>query len=428
MTKRIITAFANSGTKNTIPDTAPGSDDGFANYPNGFPVSNSIDPALGGSYVKRADFNGAMYDVTSILKDQAHGLIYAYDATYATAISGYPVAAILSKVGGVGFWLNTTAGNATNPDTGGAGWVDFSPKSIQNNLNNHATAGGSADAITATYAPAYAAWIDGMTFFVKLTAANTTTTPTVSPNGLTAKTIVKGGGTALSVGDQAVGMIAEYKYNSTLDKVILQNPQNAGRLIGQQSFLTAGTFAYTPTAGTTFVIVEAVGGGGSSNSWTSAVPAGYVVLCPPAAPGAYGKGKYTTGFSGVTVTVGAGGVVPATGLITGGTGGTTSFGALMTCAGGVGGTPVTSNVFPYNTAVVVDTAAPSGANICSSVGVAGGQGLAVGTVYGNGVATACQSAFPATNGNGAIGLLLSPGGSSAGYAGKAGGVIIWEYA
>lgn len=125
MTKRIITPFAASGDKNTVPDTAPVTDDGYANYPDGFPPSNSVDPALGGYYVKRADFNGVLNDVTTILRDLAKGLLYTYDATYSTAISGYPANALVSSLTG-GLWLNVLgSANTSNPDTGGVGWKRF---------------------------------------------------------------------------------------------------------------------------------------------------------------------------------------------------------------------------------------------------------------------------------------------------------------
>ena len=61
--------------------------------------------------------------------------------------------------------------------------------------------GGTADAITATYSPAITALVDGMLLGVRATAANATTTPTFAPNGLTAYTIVKQGGSALAAGD-----------------------------------------------------------------------------------------------------------------------------------------------------------------------------------------------------------------------------------
>ena len=85
--------------------------------------------------------------------------------------------------------------------------------------------GGTVDAITATYAPALTALTNGCLVGFRCAGANTVTTPTFAPNGLTAKTIVKGANAALAAGD-LVGNHAEYflRYNSTLDKWVLLNP------------------------------------------------------------------------------------------------------------------------------------------------------------------------------------------------------------
>ena len=85
-------------------------------------------------------------------------------------------------------------------------------------------AGGSADAITATYAPAITLTDKTIVSFTA-TAANATTTPTFSPNGLTAYTITKRGGLALVPGDiagAAAVMIVEY--NSANTRWELLNP------------------------------------------------------------------------------------------------------------------------------------------------------------------------------------------------------------
>jgi microcystin-dependent protein len=66
---------------------------------------------------------------------------------------------------------------------------------------NWVAAGGTADAITATYSPALTALSDGQLCRFRATAANITTTPTFAPNGLTAHTITKWGGLALTPGD-----------------------------------------------------------------------------------------------------------------------------------------------------------------------------------------------------------------------------------
>ena len=64
-------------------------------------------------------------------------------------------------------------------------------------------AGGTADAITAAYNPVITTLVDGQQLGVRAGAANATTTPSFSPNGLTARTIVKEGGNALVAGDIA---------------------------------------------------------------------------------------------------------------------------------------------------------------------------------------------------------------------------------
>lgn len=87
-----------------------------------------------------------------------------------------------------------------------------------------ATATGTANAITATYTPVITALADGMTLYVWTTTTNTTVNPTFTPASGTipAKTIVKGSGTALEVGD-IIGW-AEFQYGAALDKWVLQNP------------------------------------------------------------------------------------------------------------------------------------------------------------------------------------------------------------
>lgn len=90
-----------------------------------------------------------------------------------------------------------------------------------------AQAAGTVDAITATYLPAPTVLADKMLLWFRATGANTTTTPTFSPNGLTAKTIVKQGGQALAAGDiPGVGAVMEVCYDETAGKWELINPAN----------------------------------------------------------------------------------------------------------------------------------------------------------------------------------------------------------
>jgi len=86
--------------------------------------------------------------------------------------------------------------------------------------------GGTADAITATSSPVITTLVDGQLCYVRATAANATTTPTFSPNALTARTIVKNGGSALAAGDIAGdGHELELRYDLTNTRWELLNPK-----------------------------------------------------------------------------------------------------------------------------------------------------------------------------------------------------------
>lgn len=147
---------------------------------------------------------------------------------------------------------------------GAAAWA--TKVGVQNCIYNHATATGTAGAITVAYTPAYAAWVDGMTFFVKITANNTTTTPTVSPNGLTAKIIVKGAGVALGKDDLVIGMIAELKYSADLGKVICQNPDTSG-------LVASGISIVTTTSALTYAMAGGLVRFNSATAITPTLPA-----------------------------------------------------------------------------------------------------------------------------------------------------------
>src|SRR5262245_33903205 len=90
---------------------------------------------------------------------------------------------------------------------------------------NWAAAGGSADALTATLAPALTTLADGQLVFLRASAANATATPMFAPNGLTARTITRAGGAALSAGD-IPGALAEIvlRYNLANTRWELLNP------------------------------------------------------------------------------------------------------------------------------------------------------------------------------------------------------------
>src|SRR5436190_8689749 len=83
--------------------------------------------------------------------------------------------------------------------------------------------GGTADAITATFSPAFSAYTAKMRFRLSASGANTVVAPTINVDGLGVKTIKKLNSVALAVGDiGGAGHVCDCVYNGT--DVILLNP------------------------------------------------------------------------------------------------------------------------------------------------------------------------------------------------------------
>jgi hypothetical protein len=125
-------------------------------------------------------------------------------------------------------WADTTTATLKMRNSANAAWIIIGPLAdtgIQTGAQVTVTAAGTADAITATLAPVPGALVNGMELRIRSAYANATTTPTFSPNGLTAKTIIKGANMALTVGDiPAAGYPMLLRYDSTYDKWLLLNP------------------------------------------------------------------------------------------------------------------------------------------------------------------------------------------------------------
>ena len=217
-----------------------------------------------------------------------------------------------------------------------------------------------------------------------------------------------------------------------------------GRLLNVRVFTSANSGStYTPTAGTTSVIVEAVGagggGGGAVATGTNQHAYGTGGDC-----GKYGKGYYKSGFSGVTLTIGAGG----TGVVggTGTNGGQTSFGELLICPGGRGGGTISAlvangQITMYGT--IVSNVAITGANIMSHHGFQGPSGWSNGIFNftsggGNSSFLGAGGLGAILNNNGSPALGYGGGGSGAasdqnngqrpGGAGGNGLIVVYEYA
>jgi len=194
-----------------------------------------------------------------------------------------------------------------------------------------------------------------------------------------------------------------------------------GNLTGIQTFTADGT--YTPTAGTTKVLVYVVGGGGAGGGANGA--GGDTSSAGGGGGGGATSIKFiSTGLGSTeTVTVGAGGVGNST--TNGGSGGTTSFGSHATATGGSGGKGGSGAGVTATRSVRVREGG-AGGSISSGVG----DVLISGQAGGNGVAGSETDATSVVAGEGgsshlgggAVGIDgLDNGIDAVGYGGGGGG-------
>lgn len=223
-----------------------------------------------------------------------------------------------------------------------------------------------------------------------------------------------------------------------------------GTLIGVQRFTSTGAFTYTPTAGTSSVIIELQGAGGGGAGVASA-GAGQVNLGGGGGGGGWGRVRLTANFSGATGSVGAAGAGGAAGNNNGATGGDTTFTdtagspTTYTAAGGVGGVCRTSFAAPITavcaaggtTTNLTDTRpgsvgvpgnGPNTAVAYSGSGGAAMYGAGADCAFCTGAGTSVAGGNGAGKGGGGAGAIsTNAGGAKAGGNGADGCVIVWEF-
>ena len=99
---------------------------GAASLTDGFPPLTFISEGSGGIPPFGQDMNGILNEITAWIQWGNAGAPVIYDATFSAAIGGYPKGTILTSAAGGSWWLSTAENNATDPDTGGAGWLYLS--------------------------------------------------------------------------------------------------------------------------------------------------------------------------------------------------------------------------------------------------------------------------------------------------------------
>jgi hypothetical protein len=377
-----------------------------------------------------------LYEITLIQQWQSGGGLFIYDSAWSTANSGYPKGAILQSSDGATMWLSTADNNTTDPDGATpAGWVSLAAygitavtgltnanvtlSSTQYGKNIITFAGTLTGNVQIIFPTSKREWL-----VINNTAGQFT---------LTCKTAA-GTGTAITQG----GYSRIYGDGTNINAV-----SNAGRLLGVQIISATGT--YTPTPGMSFVIVPGVGGGAAGGG-TGATGGSTSCAAGGGASGSYAVGLFTAAQigAGVAVTIGAGGTPGAAGANNGGNGGTTSFGALMSIPGGLGGIGTAAGTAPVGTAGGNPGAIATGGNICNATGMPGINGFSVtgmlrsgggggsplfnGGGGGKAVSDAVGNAgdVPGAGGGGAGSSFNNS--ARAGGAGVAGQIIVYEYA
>lgn len=209
-----------------------------------------------------------------------------------------------------------------------------------------------------------------------------------------------------------------------------------------QVFTSSGT--YTPTPGARCMLVDVWGAGGGGGGAVG-------LAASVAVAGGGGAGSYVRAMfnytQATTVTIGAGGTAGSTAGGDGGTGGDTSFGALISTKGGVGGTGdpspgTTPKAVLGGVGGAVGTVDVSGITISADLASDGGTGIQINNAIGcagsgagavrGGAPTAGRSAGsggengrgPGAGGAGAISTSVT---SRAGGIGSSGKVVVYEF-
>lgn len=181
-----------------------------------------------------------------------------------------------------------------------------------------------------------------------------------------------------------------------------------GTLINIQRITSTQT--YTPTTGTNSIIVRICGGGGGGGGCAATAVGSNGAVAGGGGSGSYAESRITSGFSGVTVTIGAGGGGGAAGANAGSSGGTSSFGALISCPGGNGGPGGATSSPPFLTGRPTPSSVSTGGNIVNTPG----SGAAAPGFYMSNVDVQAGEGGASMFGPGPLGALPVSGGTAAG--------------
>jgi len=320
-------------------------------------VAKNDDATITGLYTFDVAQFPKMSDATTMPTDQAQLATKAYADQ---VIAGGAPDATTSVQGKVQLATQAQTDAKTPTGSTGAALVTTPDHQRSTLLSDYVADTGTSTAYAIAPSPAISAYVTGQVFFFKATNANTTTTPTLAVNGLTAKTLVKPTAVALSVGDIPLNGFIQVIYDGTnfqiqsasnlplpaisssnINQVVTTTNGTSfsfGRNYDYQAFTADGTWTKpTNMSGNELVVVEAWGAGGGGGGCASSGGAG-------GGAGGGGGGAFVTWSfkaadlsSTVAVTIGTAGTAGSAGNNNGGAGGNTTFGSYLTAYGGGGG-------------------------------------------------------------------------------------------
>lgn len=454
--KFLIPFAQNDGAKVEIPPTT--TDATRFSQSLGSPPLTGMPPEAGGVPPQLEDFNGALNQQSRVAWWMFSGNRFGFDATWAAdpLINGYARGAVLPAALGAGLiglgeWYSNAEDNVANPDTVGTGWVP--------GYHYGATALTGQAGGTVTLSPAQAAkrvitiagtltsnlvlvvpgWVYDWTVYNNTGGAFTVTVKNAATPGVVIPQ--NGGPTPIRCDGTSC-----FGWNPNLTPAVADTQAaqfgqvNPGRLLNVQRITASGT--YTPTAGTSRIVVEVVGGGGAGGGAASTA-SGQVAVGGGGGAGAYVKALISSVPSSVAVTIAAA-VAGTNG--NGGAGNTTTFGAYASAPGGSGGPTRASATAPAAfltlgaagasaptvgagaTTIIATPGAPGTPGLGTEAGVFVAGGYGGGTPLGHAQGAASRDA-PANSGAGGGGAgLVAPAAAQAGGTGAAGCVVVWEYA
>ncbi|MBZ9683195.1 hypothetical protein LB531_21290 [Mesorhizobium sp. CO1-1-2] len=450
---------------------------GAASLTDGFPPLNFLPVGSGGIPPFGQDMNGILKQITQWSQWQNAGGLVTYDPSFSTAIGGYPFGALLAGTTAGVVWLSTVDDNTSDPDTGGANWKNIGAQASSIMVGVDA---GSANVVTANVLPAPSAYADGQVFFIQKAAFDNNGPMTGNIESLGSHPVVNMDGTALAAKQWPASGTGILEFNNATTSFRLLNPAvtvaaNAGLSATDHQVLSlnipslpaptgalsladsialqvvsdgaarevtllqlAATLpnsltnvrvftlsaTYTPTAGAKNMIVFATGGGGAGGNQVGG----------GASSG--GTALYFGAVSSQVVTIGAGGIPnPSFGTnLVGGSGGTTSFGALAVATGGSGGSSAggfsngagsqSVGIGTAGTLLIPGNGGSPGTDLdggCGGASFWGGGGFG----GANPVNTGSVAGGPGSLGGGGGGA--DGPGNAQGGAGGAGVVVIFEF-